>query len=169
MQPLARQQTRTSIHSWWSDRNPGPHGPTINLHAAAKPLIKIYVSPSGVRNNQKESRQAALEDDFGNIFLIHAVCGTFDLHLDFVNRCCRLGYVSRSTKVAILHDLGGRVASEADARAIVESPVLDSFVEMLRSPDTGIQGSSCMLLASLAQHECAVPTKGCEMLMSLLR
>jgi hypothetical protein len=146
--------------SWttWADDQPPCSGKTVD---------KIHVSPPSIRNHEKESHQPALEDDIANILLIHAVCAT--LHLDFVHRCCRLSYVSRSTKVAILHDLGGRVASEADACAIVESPVFDCFLEMLRSPDAGIRGSSCMLLASLAQHECAVPTKACEMLMSLLR
>jgi hypothetical protein len=40
MPPLTRQETRTSIYSWWSDSNPLLKGPTINLHAAAKPLMK---------------------------------------------------------------------------------------------------------------------------------
>ncbi|KAJ7630212.1 hypothetical protein FB45DRAFT_1058258, partial [Roridomyces roridus] len=41
MPPLQRQETRTSLLSWWSDSNPLlQSGPTINLHAAAKPLIK---------------------------------------------------------------------------------------------------------------------------------
>jgi hypothetical protein len=30
-----------SIHSWWSDSNPLLQGPTINLHAAAKPLMRF--------------------------------------------------------------------------------------------------------------------------------
>ncbi|KAJ7483764.1 hypothetical protein B0H11DRAFT_1199447 [Mycena galericulata] len=41
MPPLTRPQSRTSIFSWWSDSNPGLRGPTINLHAVAKPLLKL--------------------------------------------------------------------------------------------------------------------------------
>jgi hypothetical protein len=41
MPPLTRQETRTSIFSWWSNSNPLLKGPTINLHAAAKPLMKF--------------------------------------------------------------------------------------------------------------------------------
>ncbi|KAJ7607578.1 armadillo-type protein [Roridomyces roridus] len=36
MPVLLRQDTRSSLLSWWSDNNPLLHGPTINLHAAAK-------------------------------------------------------------------------------------------------------------------------------------
>ncbi|KAF8196674.1 hypothetical protein K438DRAFT_738789 [Mycena galopus ATCC 62051] len=39
--PLARQQTRASILSWWSDSNPNLQGPTINIHTAAKPLCRF--------------------------------------------------------------------------------------------------------------------------------
>ncbi|KAJ7791243.1 hypothetical protein B0H14DRAFT_198398 [Mycena olivaceomarginata] len=41
MPPLNRQDSRPSIYSWWSDSNPGLRGPTINLHAAAKPLMRL--------------------------------------------------------------------------------------------------------------------------------
>jgi hypothetical protein len=40
MPPMTRQDTRTSVFSWWSDSNPLLKGPTINLHAMAKPLMK---------------------------------------------------------------------------------------------------------------------------------
>ncbi|KAJ7232582.1 hypothetical protein C8J57DRAFT_1578934 [Mycena rebaudengoi] len=41
MPPLARQRTLESLRSWWSDRNPNLRGPTINIHAAVKPLMKF--------------------------------------------------------------------------------------------------------------------------------
>jgi hypothetical protein len=42
MPPLTRTDTRASIFSWWSDSNSLlRYGPTINLHAVAKPLIKL--------------------------------------------------------------------------------------------------------------------------------
>ncbi|KAJ7455800.1 armadillo-type protein [Mycena latifolia] len=37
--PLTRQPTRDSLRSWWSDRN--PLGPNLDLHAAAKPLMRF--------------------------------------------------------------------------------------------------------------------------------
>jgi hypothetical protein len=37
MPPLTRQDT---VLSWWSDSNPLLRGPTINLHAVAKPLMR---------------------------------------------------------------------------------------------------------------------------------
>lgn len=36
-----RQETHASIYSWWSDSNPGLQGPTVNLHALAKPLLRL--------------------------------------------------------------------------------------------------------------------------------
>ncbi|KAF7304184.1 hypothetical protein MIND_00650500 [Mycena indigotica] len=36
---LSRTTTIPSIHSWWSDSN--PTGATLNLHAAAKPLMRF--------------------------------------------------------------------------------------------------------------------------------
>ncbi|KAK6995736.1 hypothetical protein R3P38DRAFT_3074850, partial [Favolaschia claudopus] len=41
MHPLTRQQSRESIFSWWSDSNPNLSGAALNLHALAKPLLKI--------------------------------------------------------------------------------------------------------------------------------
>ncbi|KAJ7479175.1 hypothetical protein FB451DRAFT_1240818 [Mycena latifolia] len=37
--PLTRQPTGDSLRSWWSDRN--PLGPSMDLHAAAKPLMRF--------------------------------------------------------------------------------------------------------------------------------
>ncbi|KAJ7277348.1 hypothetical protein C8J57DRAFT_1223098 [Mycena rebaudengoi] len=39
MTSLTRQRTFESLRSWWSDSN--LPGPTVNLHAAAKPLLRI--------------------------------------------------------------------------------------------------------------------------------
>ncbi|KAJ7253814.1 hypothetical protein C8J57DRAFT_1658841 [Mycena rebaudengoi] len=46
MPPLTRQQTLESLRSWWSDSNPNLRGPTINLHAASKPLMKLLMRRS---------------------------------------------------------------------------------------------------------------------------
>jgi hypothetical protein len=42
MPRLTQTDTCPSIFSWWSDSNPlVRYGPTINIHAAAKPLMKL--------------------------------------------------------------------------------------------------------------------------------
>jgi hypothetical protein len=56
MPPLTRQDTRTSIFSWWSDSNSLlRYGPTINLDVAAKPLMKLmyhYQALEFIRKNR---------------------------------------------------------------------------------------------------------------------
>ncbi|KAJ7753650.1 armadillo-type protein [Mycena maculata] len=64
MHPLNRGETRTSILSWWSDRNPGLQGPTMNLHAAAKPLMRLMYHRQALNFIEKNrsaplSREAA--------------------------------------------------------------------------------------------------------------
>jgi hypothetical protein len=52
---MTRQASRTSLFSWWSDANPLLQGPTINIHAAAKPLMKLMYHRQAlefIRKNQ---------------------------------------------------------------------------------------------------------------------
>jgi hypothetical protein len=99
-------------------------------------------------------------------------------------RCCRWDYVSWFTKAAILSELNDRITasefdvyrmvySEDEARQVVNSPVFNCVVEMLRSLDTRVRSSACRLLGSLASHECAAPAilelKPCVWLVSLQR
>jgi hypothetical protein len=60
MPPLTRQRTLDSILSWWSDSN--PPGPTINLHAVAKPLIR-FMYHQQVLGFIKRIRGAPLSED----------------------------------------------------------------------------------------------------------
>jgi hypothetical protein len=60
MPPLTRQRTLDSILSWWSDSN--PPGPTINLHAVAKPLIR-FMYHQQVLDFIKGIRGAPLSED----------------------------------------------------------------------------------------------------------
>jgi len=141
MPPLSRQNTRTSILSWWSDRNPGLQGPTINLHAAAKPLSRFLYHRQAIeiiRKNQGSPLSSATLEIYSAYF-------PWD-------------YVSWSTKAAILLELAKRAEfSEADARAVVDSPVFPYVTQMLESPDARARSCSCMLIRSLASHECTVP------------
>ncbi|KAF7356375.1 hypothetical protein MVEN_00969900 [Mycena venus] len=136
MPPLTRQDTHSSIHSYWSDSNPGLQGPTINLHAAAKPLMRLMYHRQVLAFIRK-NRGSPLSTP------------TLEIYLSYFP----WNYVSSATKHAILEELIARSASEADARAIVGSPVFNGFVQMLGSTDVGTRISSCRLLSSVARHE----------------
>jgi hypothetical protein len=71
MPPLTQQETRTSIYSWWSNSNPLLKGPTINLHAAAKPLMKwMYYrqATNFIRNNQDSPLSATTLEIYASYF-----------------------------------------------------------------------------------------------------
>ncbi|KAF7331072.1 hypothetical protein MVEN_02447500 [Mycena venus] len=140
MNPLTRQDTPPSIHSWWSDSNPGLRGPTVNLHAAAKPLMKFMYHRQTLEFIRK-NRGSPLSKD---------VLETYSSYLPW-------DFVSRGTKIAILSELANRTDSDVEARAVVDSPVLEHITRMLRSPDTQLRGASRMLLRKLASHECTAP------------
>ncbi|KAJ7088103.1 hypothetical protein C8R44DRAFT_444605 [Mycena epipterygia] len=110
MHPLTRQRTLESVLSWWSDRN--PPGPTINLHAASKPLMK-FLYHRQVLGFIEKNRGTPLST------------GILEIYSSYLT----FNYVSPSTKTAILRYLGERAfASEDDARALVDSNVWDIFI-----------------------------------------
>ncbi|KAJ7928851.1 G-protein alpha subunit-domain-containing protein [Mycena leptocephala] len=122
MPPLTRQQTHTSIYSWWSDSNPGLQGATINLHAIAKPLLKRMYHRQAL-DLIKKSRDVPLSTEVLSIFSSYLP----------------LNYVSFSTKAAILAELVERAEVDRDdARAIVSSPVWDQVPQLLVSPDSEV-------------------------------
>ncbi|KAF8196794.1 armadillo-type protein [Mycena galopus ATCC 62051] len=156
MQPLTRQDSRPSIYSWWSDSNPGLRGPTINLHAAAKPLMKWMYHRQALDIIRK-GRGSALS------------VPTLEIYSSYFP----LDYVSWATKAAILSELASRTwSSEVEARAVVDSPVLLHVAQMLGSPDPGVRISSCGLLGNLLRFESVASTvwelTPCEQLVSLL-
>ncbi|KAJ7928855.1 G-protein alpha subunit-domain-containing protein [Mycena leptocephala] len=128
MPPLTRQQTHTSIHSWWSDSNPGLQGPTINIHTIAKPLSKRMYHRQALEFIKK-SRGVPLSSETLSIFSSYLP----------------LNYVLSSTKAAVLAELVGRAEVEGDARAIVSSPVWDQIPQLLVSPNIKIWRSACKL------------------------
>ncbi|KAF7360379.1 hypothetical protein MVEN_00767700 [Mycena venus] len=155
MNLLTRQDTRSSIHSWWSDSNPGLRGPTINLHAAAKPLMKLMYHRQTLEFIKK-NRGSPLSRDV----------------LDTYSTYFPLDYVSRGTKIAILSELTNRTESDVEARAVVDSPVFYHIFQMLWWPDIETRSASCMLIGNLASHECTAPAilelNLCEQLVSLM-
>ncbi|KAJ7455712.1 armadillo-type protein [Mycena latifolia] len=149
--PLTRQTTFDSVRSYWSDRN--PIGPTINLHAVAKPLIRFQYRRAALAFIAK-NRGTPLSREEMEIYSSY------------------LAYVSSSTKVAILRELSERSLSMNDAQAVANSLVLHMSDEFLSSPDAELREAMCMMLAALADGETLAAVLGvrpCMRLMALLR
>jgi hypothetical protein len=71
MPPLTRQETHMSIYSWWSDSNPLLKGPTINLHAVAKPLMKLMYHRQAmelIRKNRGTQLSTAMLETYLSYF-----------------------------------------------------------------------------------------------------
>ncbi|KAJ7132579.1 hypothetical protein C8R44DRAFT_731238 [Mycena epipterygia] len=106
---VATTPTLQSIHSDWSRNLPGP---TLDLHAASKPLMK-FLYHRAVLDFIKKHRGIPLSRE------------VLEIHSSYL----MFKYVSSSTKTAILRELGERAfASEDDARALVDSDILDGFI-----------------------------------------
>ncbi|KAJ7850012.1 armadillo-type protein [Mycena olivaceomarginata] len=157
MPPLNRQESRASIYSWWSDSNSLLlHGPTINLHAAAKPLMRLMYHRQAldiIRKNRGSPLTRTILETYASYF-------PWD-------------YVSWATKAVILSELADRtVSSEVEARAVVNSPVCSHIAQMLGSPDPRARICSCQLLRNLAWFKSTAPAvlelKLCEQLVFLL-
>ncbi|KAJ7850018.1 armadillo-type protein [Mycena olivaceomarginata] len=151
MPPLTRQESRASIYSWWSDSNSLlVYGPTINLHAAAKPLMKLMYHRQAlgiIRKNRDSPLTSTILETYSSYF-------PWD-------------YVSWATKAAILSELADRTMfSEVEARAVVNSPVCSHIAPMLESPHPRAQICSCRLLGNLAPA--VLELKLCEQLVVLL-
>ncbi|KAJ7079841.1 armadillo-type protein [Mycena epipterygia] len=153
MHPLTRQRTLESVLSWWSDRN--PPGPTINLHAASKPLMRLLYHRA-VLDVIKKNRDTPLSSEILEIYYSYVA----------------FKYVSRSAKAAILRELQIRAVSEEEARAVAHSPVFDRVMDLLESPDSEIRRWTCKIVGNLVFHESlagAIMTRTlCVKLVSLL-
>ncbi|KAJ7232550.1 hypothetical protein C8J57DRAFT_1578874 [Mycena rebaudengoi] len=119
LQPWTKAYTLESLRSWWSDSNPNLRGPTINLHAAAKPLMKFLYDRQAlefIRNN----RDILLSAKDAEIYGSYLSCE----------------YISASTKSAILEDLDRKAYySDHDALAVQTDarvpPVVDGLLLIL--------------------------------------
>ncbi|KAJ7443564.1 armadillo-type protein [Mycena latifolia] len=151
--PLTRQRTRGSLYSWWSDRN--PPGPTIDLHAIAKPLMR-FMYRRDVLAFITKNRGAPLSQEA----------------MDIYSSYLAYKYISSSTKAAILVELERRLDSDDDARAVAESFLLHLADEFLRSSHIEICKSMCRILRLLAHRETIIPAvlrwTPCQQLVSLL-
>ncbi|KAJ6585860.1 armadillo-type protein [Mycena capillaripes] len=156
MQPLARQPSRTSLLSWWSDNNPGLKGPTINIHAAAKPLARFLYHRQAMQ----------FIKGISGVPLTRAVLEIYSTYL-----LCK--YVSFDTQWQILRELENRARSESEASMIVESPVLAKVLKLLESPNADIRNKTCRLVLNLTSYEPTVSVilelNPCVALVSLLR
>ncbi|KAJ7237894.1 armadillo-type protein [Mycena haematopus] len=143
MQPLTRQKSRTSIFSWWSDSNPGLRGPTINLHAATKPLLKFMYHRQASEFIQK-NRSAALSNE--SLHVLSSYLGS--------------KYVALSTKLMVLQVLDDKLRStEESRRVMIDDPVgLHLVLEMLGSPSPQVRQVTCTILGRLAADESTMST-----------
>ncbi|KAJ7214304.1 armadillo-type protein [Mycena rebaudengoi] len=154
---LSRQNSRTSLLSWWSDRNPGLAGPTINIHSLAKPLIR-WMYERQVLDMIRDNRGTPLSREQLEI------CASYILS----------DLVGWATKAAIFTDLAHRsLIHEMEARAVVDSAVFGYLAQMLGSPNAGARRCSCDLLTSLGAHQSTRTTilelNHCVRLVSLLQ
>ncbi|KAJ7479099.1 hypothetical protein FB451DRAFT_173382 [Mycena latifolia] len=152
MPPVARPRTPESIHSWWSDSNPVA-SPTISIHAAAKPLMRLMYHRDVVAF-MKKNRGRPLSTESAQI------CASY---LGFK-------YLLPSTKSMILWDLCERAKSD-EAHTVVNSPILYLVDELLGSEDVEVRRSSCSMVGNLAKQECVavLSVEPCPRLVSLLR
>jgi hypothetical protein len=69
MPHLTRQNTLASVQSWWTDSNSLlRYGPTINLHAAAKPLMKLMYHRQA-KGFIRENKGRALSTEMVEIYM----------------------------------------------------------------------------------------------------
>ncbi|KAJ7275990.1 hypothetical protein C8J57DRAFT_1466584, partial [Mycena rebaudengoi] len=141
MPPLTRQQTFGSTRSWWSDRNPNLRAsPTINIHAVAKPLMKLLYNRQALEFISTIDHGIPLSAKDAEIYGSYLSCE----------------YVSASTKSAILQNLSWRTYSEHDA-LVVHTHIFHDIVDMLEAPYTaGTEWrypAIFQILSHLALHE----------------
>ncbi|KAJ7880383.1 armadillo-type protein [Mycena olivaceomarginata] len=137
MPPLTRQESRPSIYSWWSDSNPGLQGPTINLHAAAKPLMRLmyYRQASEIlRKNRGSPLTTAILETYSSYFpgedsLVRWVTYTLSQIAQWVD----------------------------GAKGVVDAKALDHILRLLASPNPDTQESASILVGNLACHKSTAP------------
>jgi hypothetical protein len=135
MPPLTRTDTRASIFSWWSDSNPLLKGPTINLHATEKPLMKWMYHRQAMEFIRKNDGQA-LSTEILEIYWSYLPYVLTFCCVSSLTDGCRWDYVAWETKAAILKRLGFEIRFNT-ARIVADSPGFPYIGEMLGSPDPG--------------------------------
>ncbi|KAJ7232496.1 hypothetical protein C8J57DRAFT_1250480 [Mycena rebaudengoi] len=143
----------TPFHCPISDSNPSLRGPTINLHAAAKPLMKPLYGRQAlalVRHNRDLRLTSMTAKIYGSyLSYLHPPIQPTP-RVDLLSRC---EYVSASTKSTILGDLSLRAQAEYDTLA--EATLLNDIVGMFEAPGSLEWPYSKMfeIISCLALHE----------------
>ncbi|KAF7333282.1 hypothetical protein MSAN_02422900 [Mycena sanguinolenta] len=166
MPPLTRQRTLESVLSWWSDSN--STGPNINLHSAAKPLMRFLYHRAALDFIAKP-RDVLTGDDM-------------DIYCSYL----AYKYVSPATKRTILAELVKRAQFHVNAPTIADS-MIALTPQLLASTDRDIPRLTCRVFGTLAHQDgteaalltfarLASPledehteTEGCETVISLIR
>ncbi|KAJ7924208.1 armadillo-type protein, partial [Mycena leptocephala] len=150
MPPLTRQVSPQSIHSDWTDSR--PTGPTINIHALAKLLMRPMYHQQ-VSKYMKKDRGLPLSRENIEIYK----------------------HVGTSTKAKILRCIAKKKISDDDACEVAHLFLLDSVVmdQFLQARDDRMQINACDVLRNLALHTSSAPIilqlNPCGRLVSLLR
>ncbi|KAJ7215373.1 armadillo-type protein [Mycena pura] len=169
-QPVSPQRPPSSIHSWWSNSNPGLQGATINLHVLARPLLRRMYHRQAL-DLVKRNRDKPLSSE-----LLYIISGY--LPVNYVWPATKVVILSellrRARKAAILLERSGQDRQD-DRRTIVD----DAFVlhqitsEMLESPHTEVRKVACELLGTLCNLSSTTPVilrmDGWIRLVNLLR
>ncbi|KAK7043496.1 hypothetical protein R3P38DRAFT_3177963 [Favolaschia claudopus] len=132
MQHPNRPPSPQSIYSYWSDSR--SLGPTISIHAAAKPLMKLMYHRQ-VQSFIKKNQDTSLTEEIIEISFSYLA----------------YKYISLGTKLLILEDLNRRMVSTAE-HATIDPFIREnwSFVaELLSSDDTRIRMHMFDILQSL--------------------
>ncbi|KAJ6522666.1 armadillo-type protein [Mycena vulgaris] len=154
MNSLTRQQTLESVRSWWSDSN--PTGPNINLHALAKPLMKLMYHRQALYYIAEHRFTPLSRRDM-------------EIYASYLGFKC----VSSTTKTAVLRDLIARVHSNDDVVAVADFISLFPCDILLEAQNANVRSWMCRLLDTLVRWR-PDPTvtwlvSVCKQLVSLLQ
>ncbi|KAJ7202716.1 hypothetical protein C8J57DRAFT_1735609, partial [Mycena rebaudengoi] len=148
---LTRQRTSESLRSWWSDSN--LPGPAVNLHAAAKPLLRILYHRQALGIVESNSIGVLLDP------------ATMDIYMAYLSS----KYVSSSTKEVILKHLTTRGWLERNALLMIDSERLSIFHQLLlQSNKPKIQQGVIQFLATVSAHK-SIIARVCVPMVVLLR
>ncbi|KAJ6502792.1 hypothetical protein C8R47DRAFT_216129 [Mycena vitilis] len=151
MQDLARQRSRSSILSWWSDSK--PPGATVNLHAIAKPLMRFMYHRQAL-GFIKNNAHGTLSSDLLKVYSVYLSCK----------------YVSLATKAAVLKELRRLTHEDGPCTVILDNePVLLQVVE-LAAPGLAntLKIEACGILRNIAQSRSASQSQRTELCRSLV-
>ncbi|KAJ6522630.1 armadillo-type protein [Mycena vulgaris] len=152
MNSLTRQRTAESVRSWWSDNN--PTGSNINLHALAKPLMKLMYHRQAMDYIAKHRGTPLSSRDV-------------EIYASYLG----FKYVSSATRTAVLRELIERCESNADT--VADFLILYPPNTLLESRNADVRYLACRLLGTLASlRPNRIGTWAasvCKQLVSLLR